>query len=338
MQSSYDYYLPEELIAQSPKDQRDQSRLMVNHLEGGMEHRVFSDVLEYLNPGDVLVLNQSKVIPARLLGEKQGTGAKCEALLLKRLDADRWEALVRPGNKIRPGHVLQFGEELTAEVLDKTETGGRILRLIAKNEIYSVLDRVGQMPLPPYIKKKDNDPARYQTVYAKEPGSAAAPTAGLHFTPELLEKIRQKGVGVEKVTLHVGLGTFRPVATEDIREHHMHSEHFILTPDAAERINRAKQAGGRVIAVGTTSIRVLESAADESGILHGTEGDTAIFIYPGYRWKVVDGMVTNFHLPKSTLIMLVSAFMGRERTLSAYETAVKERYRFFSYGDAMLIL
>ena len=335
---SYDYELPEELIAQSPAEQRDHSRLMVIHREGEIEHRMFSDVVDYLNPGDVLVLNQSKVIPARLLGEKEGTGAKCEALLLRPLDGACWEALVRPGNKIRPGHVLSFGPELRAEVLDKTESGGRILRLIHEGNIYEVLDRVGRMPLPPYIKKQDNDPKRYQTVYAKDPGSAAAPTAGLHFTPELLERIGEKGILVELVTLHVGLGTFRPVSAEDIREHHMHTEHFILPADTAERINAARAKGGRVIAVGTTSIRVLESAAEENGTLRGMEGDTGIFIYPGYRWKVVDGMVTNFHLPQSTLIMLVSAILGRERTLFAYLEAVKERYRFFSYGDATLCL
>lgn len=338
--SEFDYYLPEELIAQEPAESRDRSRLLVLHRDTGIvEHRYFYDCLGYMRAGDVLVINNTRVIPARLLGVKEGTGAKIEVVLLRRHDLVTWEALVKPGKRLRPGTVISFGEGLLrAEVVDTTEVGGRILKFVYDGVFEDILDRLGQMPLPPYIKKKLNDRERYQTVYAKESGSAAAPTAGLHFTPELLASIREMGVKTVEITLHVGLGTFRPVKTENILEHKMHSEYYELSPEAADAINDARRAGGRVIAVGTTSTRTLETLADDDGFIRAGRGWTGIFIYPGYTFKVVDMLITNFHLPKSTLLMLVSAFAGREPVLSAYRQAVEEKYRFFSFGDAMLIV
>ena len=338
--SDFNFDLPEELIAQTPIEPRDHSRLMVlDKATGAIEHRHFYDIIDYLTPADCLVLNDSRVLPARIYGVKEGTGAHVEFLLLQNKGGDVWEALAGPGKRAKKGSRFSFGDGLLhCEVVDVLPDGNRLIHFEYEGVFFHLLDQIGQMPLPPYIKARLEDKERYQTVYSREEGSAAAPTAGLHFTPELLERIQAKGVELGFVTLHVGLGTFRPVSAEDIREHHMHTEHFILPADTAERINAARAKGGRVIAVGTTSIRVLESAAEENGTLRGMEGDTGIFIYPGYRWKVVDGMVTNFHLPQSTLIMLVSAFLGRERTLFAYREAVKERYRFFSYGDATLCL
>lgn len=304
-----------------------------------MSHHVFREVADYLRPGDCLVLNDTKVIPARLLGQREGTGAHVEVLLLKRLESDVWEALVRPGKKCRPGTGLTFGDGLLkAQVLETGEEGSRLIRFFYEGIFEEVLDRLGEMPLPPYITHKLEDKNRYQTVYAKYEGSAAAPTAGLHFTQELLEQIREKGVEIVSVTLHVGLGTFRPVKEENVLDHHMHSEHYQVSLEAAEKINRAREAGGRIICVGTTSCRTLESAADEEGKVRPGSGDTDIFIYPGYRFKVLDALITNFHLPESTLVMLVSALAGREQVLEAYEEAVRERYRFFSFGDAMIVV
>lgn len=337
--SDFYFELPEELIAQDPLRDRASSRLLVLEKETRKtEHHVFRDILQYLAPGDCLVLNNTKVIPARLLGTKEETGAAVEVLLLKRKEKDVWETLVKPGKKMRPGARISFGRGLLkAEVLDVVEEGNRLVRFTYDGIFEEVLDKLGEMPLPPYITHKLQDKNRYQTVYAKYEGSAAAPTAGLHFTEELLREIEKKGVEIAYVTLHVGLGTFRPVKEENVLEHHMHSEYYEISQEAADKINAAKQRGGRVICVGTTSARTLESAADESGYLKACSGNTEIFIYPGYRFKILDCLLTNFHLPESTLIMLVSALAGREQVLAAYREAVKERYRFFSFGDAMFI-
>lgn len=335
----YDYDLPEELIAQDPLEDRSSSRLMVlDRQTGDVEHRHFTDILEYLHPGDCLVINNTKVIPARLFGVKEDTQAKIEVLLLKRKENDIWETLVKPGKKAKPGTKLVFGDGLlTAEVVDVVEEGNRLIQFHYDGIFEEILDQLGQMPLPPYITHQLKDKNRYQTVYAKYDGSAAAPTAGLHFTKELLQKVKDMGVDIAEVTLHVGLGTFRPVKVGNVLDHHMHSEFYMVSQEAADKINRAKESGHRVIAVGTTSTRTLEAAADENGRLHETSGWTEIFIYPGYQFKVIDALITNFHLPQSTLVMLVSALAGREHVLHAYEIAVKERYRFFSFGDAMLI-
>ncbi len=335
----FDYYLPEELIAQDPLEDRSSSRLMVlDKKTGELQHKIFKDILDYLEPGDCLVLNNTKVIPARLFGVKEGTLAKIEILLLKRRENDIWETLVKPGKKAKPGTKIIFGEGLlVGEVLDVVEEGNRLIQFTYDGIFEEILDQLGQMPLPPYITHTLQDKNRYQTVYAKYDGSAAAPTAGLHFTNELLEKVKEKGVDIAEVTLHVGLGTFRPVKVENVLEHHMHSEFYMVSAEAAEKINATKDRGGRVIAVGTTSTRTLESAADENGRLRECSGWTEIFIYPGYRFKVIDCLITNFHLPQSTLVMLVSALAGRENVLAAYEEAVNEKYRFFSFGDAMFI-
>ena len=337
--SDFDYNLPQELIAQTPVEPRDSSRLLVYHRDtGAVEHKIFRDVIDYLNPGDVLVINQTRVIPARLYGVKEGTEAKIEILLLKRKENDVWETLVKPGKKCKIGTRINFGEGLlTGEVIDIVEEGNRLIQFHYEGIFEEILDQLGQMPLPPYITHQLKDKNRYQTVYAKYDGSAAAPTAGLHFTPELLEQVRAMGVEIAEVTLHVGLGTFRPVKESDVLKHHMHSEFYRIEQSEADKINRAKQEGHRVIAVGTTSTRTLEAAADEHGVLHETSGWTEIFIYPGYQFKVIDALITNFHLPESTLVMLVSALAGREHVLHAYEIAVQERYRFFSFGDAMFI-
>lgn len=337
--SDFYYDLPEELIAQDPLEDRSSSRLLVLNKETGeREHRVFKDIIEYLKPGDCLVINDTKVIPARLIGERGGTGAKIEVLLLKRKENDVWETLVKPGKKMKVGAQVSFGNGLlTGEVIDVVEEGNRLIQFHYEGIFEEVLDQLGQMPLPPYITHQLQDRNRYNTVYATHEGSAAAPTAGLHFTPELLEEIQNKGINIARVTLHVGLGTFRPVKVEDVTNHHMHSEFYQIDEEAAEKINCAKENGGRVICVGTTSCRTIESAADENGHLKACSGWTEIFIYPGYRFKVLDCLITNFHLPESTLIMLVSALAGREHVLAAYEEAVKERYRFFSFGDAMFI-
>lgn len=335
--SDFMYDLPEERIAQTPVEPRDHSRLMVVHRgDHSIEHKHFYDIIDYLNPGDVLVVNETRVIPARLIGEKP-TGGACEILLLKQLAPKKWETLVRPGKKLRPGAQVIFGGgRLVATIVSTTETGGRIVDFECEGTMEAALDALGEMPLPPYIHEKLENRERYQTVYAKHEGSAAAPTAGLHFTPELMDKIRAKGVDIVPVLLHVGLGTFRPVKVENLDEHEMHSEYFEVSEEAAARINAARERGCRVIAVGTTSVRTLESAA-ENGKLMAKRGDTQIFIRPGYKWQMVDALITNFHLPGSTLVMLVSALYARERILSAYETAVKENYRFFSFGDAMFI-
>ena len=335
----YDYDLPEELIAQDPLEDRSSSRLMVlDRQTGDVEHRHFTDILEYFHPGDCLVVNNTKVIPARLFGVKEDTQAKIEVLLLKRKENDIWETLVKPGKKAKPDTKLVFGDGLlTAEVVDVVEEGNRLIQFHYDGIFEEILDQLGQMPLPPYITHQLKDKNRYQTVYAKYDGSAAAPTAGLHFTKELLQKVKDMGVDIAEVTLHVGLGTFRPVKVENVLDHHMHSEFYMVSQEAADKINRAKESGHRVIAVGTTSTRTLEAAADENGRLYETSGWTEIFIYPGYQFKVIDALITNFHLPQSTLVMLVSALAGREHVLHAYETAVKEKYRFFSFGDAMLI-
>lgn len=337
--SDFYFDLPQELIAQDPLEDRSASRLLVLDKEtGAVSHHVFREIADYLKPGDCLVLNNTKVIPARLLGEREGTGAHVEVLLLKRRESDVWETLVKPGKKCRPGTALSFGDGLLkAQVLETVEEGNRLIRFEYKGIWEEVLDRLGEMPLPPYITHKLKDRNRYQTVYAKYEGSAAAPTAGLHFTRELLEQIESKGVNIAYVTLHVGLGTFRPVKEENILDHHMHSEYYQILEEAAGKINGAKRAGGRVICVGTTSCRTVESAADENGIVHAGSDNTEIFIYPGYNFKVLDALITNFHLPESTLVMLVSALAGREKVLDAYREAVRERYRFFSFGDAMFI-
>ncbi len=334
------YELPEELIAQDPLQKRSDSRLMVLDKESGdVTHRHFYDIKEYLAPGDCLVINNTKVIPARLYGQREETGGKVEILLLKRKSDDVWETLVKPGKKARVGTQLSFGGGLLkGEVIDIVEEGNRLIRFTYEGIFEEILDQLGQMPLPPYITHELKDKNRYQTVYAKQEGSAAAPTAGLHFTEELLDEIRQMGVNIAEVTLHVGLGTFRPVKVEHVADHHMHSEFYQISEEAANLINETRAKGGRVISVGTTSTRTLEAASDDDGHLTAKSGWTDIFIYPGYEFKVIDGLITNFHLPESTLLMLVSALAGREHVMAAYEQAVKERYRFFSFGDAMLII
>ena len=340
MQKSDFYFdLPEELIAQDPLEDRSSSRLLVLDKETGeTSHHIFKEVINYLNPGDCLVLNNTKVIPARLIGHKEDTGAAIEVLLLKRKENDIWETLVKPGKKCKPGTKIVFGEGLLhATVLETVEDGNRLIRFSYEGIFEEILDRLGEMPLPPYITHKLQDKNRYQTVYAKYEGSAAAPTAGLHFTKELLQQIEEKGIDIAYVTLHVGLGTFRPVKVDNILEHHMHSEFYQVTKEAADKINKAKKEGHRVICVGTTSCRTVESAADENGMVKEGCDNTEIFIYPGYKFKVLDALITNFHLPESTLVMLVSALAGREHILNAYEEAIREKYRFFSFGDAMLI-
>lgn len=338
--SDFDYDLPKELIAQDPLEDRSASRLMVLHRKSGtIEHRVFHDIVEYLRPGDCLVRNNTKVIPARLFGMREDTGATIELLLLKRRENDVWETLVKPGKKARTGARLVFGDNhLTGEIIDVLEDGNRLIQFHYEGIFEEILDELGQMPLPPYITHKLKDKNRYQTVYAKYEGSAAAPTAGLHFTEELFQKIEEKGVKVANVTLHVGLGTFRPVKVDDVTKHHMHTEFYRVDQEAADLMNETKKNGGRIICVGTTSCRTIESAADEQGVIHPGQGDTSIFIYPGYKFKMLDALITNFHLPESTLLMLVSALAGKDQIMSAYETAVKEKYRFFSFGDAMIIL
>lgn len=337
--SDFYFELPQELIAQDPLEDRSSSRLLVLDKESGeVSHHVFREIIDYLKPGDCLVLNNTKVIPARLLGVREDTGAHVEVLLLKRKEADVWETLVKPGKKCRPGTRLSFGDGLLrAQILEIVEEGNRLIRFEYSGIWEEVLDRLGEMPLPPYITHKLQDKNRYQTVYAKYEGSAAAPTAGLHFTRELLAEIEAKGVIITYVTLHVGLGTFRPVKEENVLNHHMHSEYYEITEETATLINRTKQKGGRVICVGTTSCRTVESAADEKGAIHAGSGNTEIFIYPGYQFRVLDALITNFHLPESTLVMLVSALAGREKGLNAYEEAIREKYRFFSFGDAMFI-
>lgn len=338
--SDFDYELPEELIAQTPMEPRDHSRLLVYHRkDGSVEHKHFYDIIDYLNPNDALVINNTKVIPARLLGVKEETGVPVEVLLLRRQNATDWEALVRPGRRLKPGTVCTFGDGLLrCEILDNVEEiGGRIVRFIYDGVFEEILDQLGEMPLPPYIHEKLEDPNRYQTVYAKQEGSAAAPTAGLHFTPELLDRIRAKGITVVPVLLHVGLGTFRPVKEDDVDNHVMHTEFCEVTPEAAETLNRIRAAGGRIVCVGTTSVRTLETMATPDGIVHAGSQDTAIFIKPGVQIKAVDALITNFHLPQSTLLMLISTLMGREEALRVYREAVQERYRFFSFGDAMFI-
>ena len=333
------YDLPQELIAQDPLEDRSSSRLLVlDKKTGEMQHKVFKDIDNYLHPGDCLVINDTKVIPARLIGSKEGTDAHIEILLLKRRENDIWETLVKPGKKAKPGTVINFGDGLLkGTVIDVVEEGNRLIQFSYEGIFEEILDQLGQMPLPPYITHKLQDKNRYQTVYAKHEGSAAAPTAGLHFTKELLQQVQDAGVKIAHVTLHVGLGTFRPVKVEDVTQHHMHSEFYVVEEDQAKLINDTKAAGGRVIAVGTTSCRTLESATGEDGILKAGSGWTEIFIYPGYRFKMIDGLITNFHLPESTLVMLVSALAGKEHIMAAYEEAVREKYRFFSFGDAMMI-
>lgn len=338
--SDFYFDLPQELIAQDPLEDRSASRLLhLDKISGEIEHKHFCDIIDFLEPGDCLVVNDTKVIPARLYGRKVGTDAVIELLLLKRRDNDTWETLVKPGKKAKPGTVISFGEGLlTGEIIDIVEEGNRLIRFSYEGIFEEILDQLGEMPLPPYITHKLQDKNRYQTVYAKNEGSAAAPTAGLHFTKELLQQVQDKGVSIAHVTLHVGLGTFRPVKVEDVTDHHMHSEFYIVEEDQAKLINDTKKNGKRVIAVGTTSCRTLESATDESGVLRAGSGWTDIFIYPGYDFRMIDGLITNFHLPESTLLMLVSALAGKAHIMGAYEKAVEERYRFFSFGDAMLIL
>lgn len=337
--SDFDFYLPEELIAQHPLEKRDSSRLMIlDKKTGGIKHKYFHDVIEYLNEGDTLVLNNTRVMPARLIGEKEGTGGKIEFLLLKRIQGDKWECLAKPGKRAKIGQKFTFGEgKLTCTVVDIVAEGNRIIEFSYEGIFEQVLDELGEMPLPPYITEKLEDKERYQTVYSKEKGSAAAPTAGLHFTEELLQQIRAKGINIAYLTLHVGLGTFRPVKVEDINEHVMHSEYYVLDKENADIINKTKKNGNKIIAVGTTSTRTLETIGDENGFVREQSGWTNIFIYPGYKYKVIDELITNFHLPESTLIMLVSALAGKENVMNAYNEAVKEKYRFFSFGDSMLI-
>ena len=337
--SDFNYNLPEELIAQTPKEKRDESRLMVlDRNKQTIEHHTFKDIINYLKPGDCLVRNNTKVIPARIYGRKE-TGAKIEFLLLNNIESDIWETIVRPGNKLHIGTKVIFGEGLLeATILDVMPGGTRKVKFNYEGIFNEILDKIGLMPLPPYIHEELKENERYQTVYAKYNGSAAAPTAGLHFTPELLEKIKEKGVEIANVTLHIGIGTFRPVKVEDVESHKMHSEHFYIKKEDAEKINKAKRNGKRIIAVGTTSCRVLETVADEKGKVKEVEGDTQIFIYPGYKFKCLDGLITNFHLPQSTLLMLVSALAEKDFILKAYKEAVKEKYRFFSFGDAMIII
>lgn len=337
--SDFYYDLPKELIAQSPAECRSASRLLVyNRVTKSIEDKVFSDIIDYLDPGDVLVRNTTRVIPARLYGTRPETGGKMEFLLLRRIDEKHWECLVKPGRRAKVGLTFKISDELSATVTEMREDGNRIIRLNYDGIFEEILDRAGEMPLPPYITERLNDKTRYQTVYAKENGSAAAPTAGLHFTDELLSRISEKGIDIVDVLLHVGLGTFRPVSVENVEEHHMHSEHYECTQDAADRINRARANGGRIIAVGTTSCRTLESITDENGIVHPGSGSTDIFITPGYRFKAVDALITNFHLPESTLLMLISAFSSREEVMRIYKHAVEERYRFFSFGDASFFI
>ena len=337
--SDFWYELPEELIAQTPLGQRDASRMLhLDRVTGEIEHRHFTDILDYLRPGDCLILNDTRVLPARIYGVKEETGAVVEFLLLKQRELDLWGCLCKPGKRAKPGTVFSFGDgRLTGTVTDITDDGGRVVRFSYDGNFYAILEEIGQMPLPPYIHEKLEDQERYQTVYSNELGSAAAPTAGLHFTPELLKKVEDMGVAIGKVTLHVGLGTFRPVKVDNIEEHKMHSEHYWMPKETADLINRTKENGGRVIAVGTTSCRTLESVATKLGHIAEDEDWTSIFIYPGYEFKAMDGLITNFHLPESTLIMLVSAFAGYDHTMNAYAEAVKERYRFFSFGDSMMI-
>ncbi len=336
----FDYELPEELIAQTPLEDRPASRLLVlNKEDGTVAHKSFRDILDYLKPGDCLVLNDTKVIPARLYGEREDTGAPVEFLLLEQKNEDIWNVILKPGKKCKPGHMISFGNgKLKAEILEITDGGNRLVKFIYDGIFNEILSELGEMPLPPYIHEKLQDRDRYQTVYAKHDGSAAAPTAGLHFNDEMLEKVREKGVRLAFVTLHVGLGTFRPVKAEKVSEHLMHEEFYHMTEETAALINQTKDAGGRIICVGTTSTRVIESISDENGRVSAASGYTNIFIYPGYRFKCLDGLITNFHLPKSTLIMLVSALAGRENVLNAYKEAVSEQYRFFSFGDAMFIV
>ncbi len=338
--SDFFYDLPEELIAQRPAEQRDHSRLMhMNRETGELEHKHFYDVIDYLQPGDCLIMNDSRVLPARIFGCRKDTGSVNEFLLLTQVEPNVWETITKPGKRAVPGRVFDFNDGMmTGEVIEVKEDGNRVVRFTCEGEFFSVLDKIGSMPLPPYITEQLEDKERYQTIYSKELGSAAAPTAGLHFTPELLNKIKAKGVECGFVTLHVGLGTFRPVKADEITDHHMHSEHYFLPQETADMINRTKARGGRVIAVGTTSCRTLESCNPVDGKLAQCDGWTDIFIYPGYKFKVLDGLITNFHLPESTLIMLVSAFAGYDHTMEAYKTAVAERYRFFSFGDAMMIV
>lgn len=337
--SDFYYDLPTELIAQTPLENRENSRLLALGKESGnIEHKNFFDVIDYLKEGDCLVLNNTRVLPARIYGEREDTGAIVEFVLLKQKGVNIWECLAGPGKKAKEGHCFKFSDKLSAEVIEVLDNGNRILKFFPKGEFFAVLDEVGQMPLPPYIKEKLGDKERYQTVYSKELGSAAAPTAGLHFTKDLLKKIEQKGVKIAYVTLHVGLGTFRPVKVDDVTEHKMHSEYYCVSKEAADTINQTKKSGGRVICVGTTSCRTVESVAGKYGEMVECSGDTEIFIYPGYEFKCMDGLITNFHLPESTLIMLVSAFAGFDNVMNAYNTAVKEKYRFFSFGDAMLIV
>ena len=338
--SDFYYDLPEELIAQDPLQDRSASRLLVlDKQTGQIQHRIFTDIIDYLNPGDCLVIKDTKVIPARLHGIKEDTGAHIEVLLLKRKEGNVWETLVRPGKKARPGTRLTFGDgRLKGQVIDVVDEGNRLIRFEYEGIFEEVLDALGEMPLPPYITHKLEDENRYQTVYAKHEGSAAAPTAGLHFTESLLAKIQEKGVRIARVTLHVGLGTFRPVKVDDVENHHMHSEFYMISKEAADTINETKRSGGRIISVGTTSTRTLESASDAQGSVHETSGWTDIFIYPGYTFKCIDALITNFHLPESTLLMLVSALAGKEHILDAYKEAVNMRYRFFSFGDAMFIV
>lgn len=337
--SDFNYDLPERLIAQTPAEPRDSSRMMVCNRNNGLRRdRIFRDITEYLRPGDVMVINETRVIPARLLGAKESTGVPTEFLLLRRRDIDTWEALVKPGRRLHAGDTVSFGDGLLrAEILDTTDAGGRVVRFLYDGVFENLLEKLGEMPLPPYIHEKLRDPNRYQTVYAKLDGSAAAPTAGLHFTPELLEKVRKMGVEIVPVLLHVGLGTFRPVKEEDVEKHVMHSEYYEVSSEAARKINRAKEAGGRLLCIGTTSMRTIETVADENGVIQAGSGMTNIFIKPGVKIKAVDMLLTNFHLPQSTLLMLVSTLMGRENALDAYREAVEKEYRFFSFGDCMLL-
>jgi len=336
--SDYHYNLPDGLIAQHPHEPRDHSRLMVlNRTTGEVSHQHFYNVPDYLEPGDTLVFNNTRVIPARLIGTRADTGGKVEVFLLNRLNHNEWETLVKPGKRARPGTTISFGEELSCEILDSTEFGGRVVRFTFQGAFEAILDRLGETPLPPYIRERLEDGERYQTVYSCESGSAAAPTAGLHFTEEMLENLKQRGINLAFITLHIGLGTFRPVSVADITQHVMHREYYSISPEAAQIINQTKEKGHRVVAVGTTSVRTLETVGTDGRIEAGS-GWTNIFMYPGFEFKVIDAMVTNFHLPESTLLMLISAFAGRENVLAAYEIAVNEDYRFFSFGDAMLIL
>lgn len=335
----FDYHLPEELIAQQPVDTRDESRLMVLHKESGeVEHKHFQDIVEYFDDGDMLVLNNSKVIPARLYGKKIPTGTDIEVLLLTEKENDIWEVLVKPGRRVKKGVEISFADKLIGETLEYTEFGGRLMKFHYSGEFDEIIDELGELPLPPYITEKLEEPDRYQTVYAKKRGSVAAPTAGLHFTPRLFDRLEKKGVEIAYLTLHVGLGTFRPVKVDDIEEHKMHSEYYELSEETAKKINQKKAAGKKIIAVGTTATRTLESIATEKGRIEAAKGWTDIFIYPGYEFKTIDALITNFHLPKSTLMMLISAFAGKSKVMYAYQRAVEEKYRFFSLGDAMLIL